>query len=222
MNRFARSGTNVIAAITALAWLIAFLIGKSEQAALFMGFIPARLSGVDVPWAAVPAILAPLTATLVHAGLVHLGLNLLIFVWCGAAVERVLGGAALVVLYLVGAYAAAIAQWALDPMGAVPMVGASGAISAVIGAFALSFGRAKRISSSPTLNRWINVLWLMVAWVVLQPLLAMGIFSVVLQVMMGWLAGGQGYLLATPAHVGGFAAGVLLQRPLLLWRYRKA
>ena len=209
MNRFARSATNLIAAITALAWLIAVLIGKAEQAALFMGFIPARLSGVDVPWAAVPAILTPLTATLVHAGLVHLGLNLLVFVWCGAAVERVLGGAALVVLYLVGAYAAAIAQWASDPMGAVPMVGASGAISAVIGAFALSFGRAKRISSSPTLNRWINVLWLMVAWVVLQ-------------VMMGWLAGGQGYLLATPAHVGGFAAGVLLQRPLLLWRYRKA
>jgi membrane associated rhomboid family serine protease len=78
-----------------------------------------------------------------------------------------------------------------------------------MGAFALSFGRARRISSSPTLNRWINALWLMAAWVVLQ-------------LMMGWLAGGQGFLLATPAHVGGFAAGLLLQRPLLLWRYRNA
>ncbi len=209
MNRFARSATNVIAAVTALAWLIAAMIGKSEQAALSMGFIPARLSGVEVPWAAVPTILTPLTATLVHAGLVHLGLNLLVFVWCGAAVERALGRTGIIVLYLIGAYAAAIAQWVLDPMGAVPMVGASGAISAVIGAFALSFGRAKRISSSPRINRWVNVLWLMIAWVVLQ-------------VMMGWLAGGQGYLLATPAHVGGFAAGLLLQRPLLLWRYRKA
>jgi membrane associated rhomboid family serine protease len=53
------------------------------------------------------------------------------------------------------------------------------------------------------------VAWLLVAWVVLQ-------------VMMGWLGNQQGYLLATPAHVGGFAAGLLLQRPLLLWRYRKA
>jgi hypothetical protein len=44
----------------------------------------------------------------------------------------------------------------------------------------------------------------------------------VLQMMMGWLAGGQGYLLATPAHIGGFVAGLLLQRPLLLWRYRSA
>jgi membrane associated rhomboid family serine protease len=89
------------------------------------------------------------------------------------------------------------------------MVGASGAISAVIGAFALSFGRPKRFTSSVAANRWINALWLMAAWVVLQ-------------LMMGWLAGGQGYLLATPAHVGGFAVGLLLQRPLLLWRYRSA
>jgi len=110
---------------------------------------------------------------------------------------------------MVGAYAAALAQWGMAPLSGVPMVGASGAISAVIGAFALSFGRARAITASPALNRWINALWLMVAWVVLQ-------------VMMGWLAGGQGYLLATPAHVGGFAAGLILQRPLLLWRYRKA
>ena len=209
MDRISRSATNVIAIVTALAWVIALVIGKSEQAALALGFIPARLSGVVVPWPAVPTILTPLTATLVHSGLIHLGFNLLVFVWCGAAVERVLGITGLLVLYVVGAYAAALAQWGVDPSGPVPMVGASGAISAVIGAFALSFGRAKRITSSPTLNRWINAAWLMAAWIVLQ-------------LMMGWLAGGQGYLLATPAHVGGFAVGLVLQRPLLLWRYRKA
>ena len=209
MDRISRSATNVIAIVTALAWVIALVIGKSEQAALALGFIPARLSGVVVPWPAVPTILTPLSATLVHSGLIHLGFNLLVFVWCGAAVERVFGITGLLVLYVVGAYAAALAQWGVDPSGTVPMVGASGAISAVIGAFALSFGRAKRITSSPTLNRWINAAWLMAAWIVLQ-------------LMMGWLAGGQGYLLATPAHVGGFAVGLVLQRPLLLWRYRKA
>jgi len=209
MKRFTASVTNVIAAVTAFAWVIAVVIGASEQAQLALGFIPARLSGEAVPWAAVPAILTPLTATLVHAGMVHLGFNLLIFVWCGTAVERVLGKTGLIVLYLVGAYAAALAQWALDPMGTVPMVGASGAISAVMGAFALSFGRAKAFTNNLRVNRWINVVWLMIAWVVLQ-------------MMMGWLAGGQGYLLATPAHIGGCAAGLLLQRPLLLWRYRKA
>ncbi|HVU29113.1 MAG TPA: rhomboid family intramembrane serine protease [Sphingomicrobium sp.] len=209
MQRLTSSATNVIAALTALAWVIAAVTGNSQSAAAAMGFIPARLSGEAVPFAALPAFLTPLSATLVHAGPVHLGFNLLIFIWCGAQVERVLGRTGLVVLYLVGAYAAALAQWSLDPSGSVPMVGASGAISAIIGAFALSFGRAKAVTNNLRINRWINVVWLLIAWVVLQ-------------VMMGWLAGAQGYLLATPAHVGGFAAGLLLQRPLLLWRYRKA
>ena len=208
MQRLTRSATNVIAAVTALAWVIAVVTGNSEQAALTMGFIPARLSGL-VPWIAVPTLLTPLTATLVHSGLIHIGFNLLIFLWCGSQVERVLGNTSLVILYVIGAYAAALAQWAVDPTGSVAMVGASGAISAVIGAYALSFGRAKRVSSSPAINRWVNVVWLLAAWVVLQA-------------MTGWLANGQGYLLATPAHVGGFVAGLLLQRPLLLWRYRKA
>ena len=209
MQRLTRSATNVIAAVTALAWVIAVVTGNSEQAALTMGFIPARLSGLAVPWIAIPTLLTPLTATLVHSGLIHIGFNLLIFLWCGSQVERVLGNTSLVILYVIGAYAAALAQWAVDPTGSVPMVGASGAISAVIGAYALSFGRAKWVSSSPAINRWVNVVWLLAAWVVLQA-------------MTGWLANGQGYLLATPAHVGGFVAGLLLQRPLLLWRYRKA
>ena len=209
MSRLPRTATNIIAAITAAAWLIAVVLGESERAAFALGFIPARFSLAATPFPAVPAWLTPLTATLVHSGLVHLGFNLLIFVWCGSAVERVLGMTGLILLYLVGAFAAAFAQWAVDPAGTVPMVGASGAISAVMGAFALSFGRAKAFTNNLRVNRWINVVWLMIAWVVLQ-------------MMMKWLADGEGYLLAAPAHVGGFAAGLLLQRPLLLWRYRKA
>jgi len=208
MDRIPRTATNAITILTVVAWIVGLLFAP-DVAALSLGFIPARLSGVAVPWPALPAILTPFSATLVHSGLIHLGFNLLVFVWCGTQVERVLGKTGLVVLYLIGAYAAALTQYATDPMGTVPMVGASGAISAVMGAFALSFGRARMLTRSPALNRWINALWLMAAWVVLQ-------------LMMGWLAGGQGYLLATPAHVGGFAAGLLLQRPLLLWRYRKA
>jgi membrane associated rhomboid family serine protease len=57
---------------------------------------------------------------------------------------------------------------------------------------------------------WLNVLWLLAAWVVLQ--VAMAIV----------LNAGQGILLAVGAHVGGFVAGVILARPLLLWRYRRA
>jgi membrane associated rhomboid family serine protease len=91
----------------------------------------------------------------------------------------------------------------------VPWIGASGAVSAVVGAFSLSFGRPKQIVKSIRVNRWLNALWLLAAWVVIQ-------------VMMGIIAGGQGIVIGTAAHIGGFIAGLLLQRPLLLWRYRNA
>jgi membrane associated rhomboid family serine protease len=209
MDRIPRTATVAITIVTALAWLAAVLSGNADRAAMVLGFVPARFSGLIAFSPAVPAFLSPLSATLVHSGLIHIGFNLLMFVWCGLQVERVLGRTGLISLYVVGAYASALTQWASNPLSTTPMVGASGAISAVLGAFALSFGRAKAFSSNLRVNRWINVVWLMVAWVVLQ-------------VMMGWLAGGQGYLLATPAHIGGFAAGLLLQRPLLLFHYRKA
>jgi len=209
MDRIPRTATIAITALTALAWLVAVVTLSSDEAALALGFIPARIGGPPVPWAALPVFLTPLSATLVHGGMVHLGFNLLVFVWCGQAVERVLGRTGLITLYVVGAYAAALAQWFAYPTSVVPMIGASGAISAVIGAFSLSFGRPRQFTRSQRVNRWINAAWLLVAWVVLQ-------------IMMGWLAGGQGILLAWPAHVGGFIAGLLLQRPLLLWRYRNA
>jgi membrane associated rhomboid family serine protease len=207
--RIGRTATVAIAALTAFAWLLTAAMGATNAAATTMGFIPARLSGLVDLSPAVPALLTPLSSTLVHGGLLHLAFNLLMLVWCGTAVERVLGRGALLLLYGVGAYAAAAAQWLVDPASMIPVIGASGAISAVIGAFALSFGETRRITRSPQLNRLINAAWLLAAWVVMQ-------------IMIGLLAGGQGVMLATPAHVGGFLAGLLLQRPLLLWRYRAA
>lgn len=204
-----RTATAWIAVATALFWLVAAMAGLNDNAAIALGFIPDRWSGAVLLGPAVPAFLTPLTAALVHAGLLHLALNLLIFVWCGTLVERVLGAKPLILIYVVSAYVAAIAQWAVDPHSQVPMVGASGAISGVIGAFALSFGQQKQLVRSPALNRSLNALWLLAAWVVLQ-------------LMTGMLAGFHGVLVATPAHVGGFVSGLLLQRPLLMWRYRRA
>jgi membrane associated rhomboid family serine protease len=204
-----RTVTAAIAALTAIAWLVVVAMGATSAATVTMGFIPARMSGLVDLSPAVPAVLTPLSSTLVHGGLLHLAFNLLMLMWCGTAVERVLGRGALVLIYGVGAFAAAAAQWLADPASLIPVIGASGAISSVIGAFALSFGQAKPITRSPQLNRLINAAWLLAAWVVMQ-------------IMIGLLAGVQGVLLATPAHVGGFLAGLLLQRPLLLWRYRTA
>ena len=89
------------------------------------------------------------------------------------------------------------------------MVGASGAVSALVGAFALSFSRPRPLVSNIRLNRAINIVWILVAWVGLQW-------------MASYLMGMQGVMVATGAHVGGFIAGVVLQKPLLLWRYRGA
>lgn len=204
-----RTATAWIAVVTAAFWLIAAVLGLQDQAAISMGFIPDRWSGAVLLGHAVPAFLTPLSSTLVHSGIAHLGLNMLILVWCGTAVERVLGPGPLLFIYAVSAYVAAVAQWLVEPHAGIPMVGASGAISGIVGAFALSFGQQKRIVSSMRLNRTLNALWLLAAWVVLQ-------------LMTGMLAGMQGVLLATPAHVGGFLAGLLMQRPLLMWRYRRA
>ena len=207
--RLPTTATAWIAVVTALCWIVAALLGLSDQAANAMGFIPERWSGAQMIGPAVPAYLTPLSATLAHAGILHLAFNLLILVWCGTQVERVLGAKALIFIYVVSAYVAAVAEWLVTPHATVPMVGASGAISGVIGAFALSFGQQKQIVKSRRLNRALNAMWLLAAWVVLQ-------------LMTGALAGFEGILVATPAHVGGFLSGLLLQRPLLVWRYRKA
>ncbi|HVH49634.1 MAG TPA: rhomboid family intramembrane serine protease [Sphingomicrobium sp.] len=192
-----------------ICWLLLSTLMSVDDAALTFGFIPARLSGDIGSPGLVPAFLTPLTATIAHGGALHLLINMIMLVWCGTWVERGLGARALVILYVFGAYAAALAQWSVDPSSVVPMIGASGAVSAIVGAFALSYGQPKRIVRSPGLNRALNALWLLVAWVALQ-------------LMTGWAAGTQGVLLATPAHVGGFLLGLVLQRPLLLWRYRGA
>jgi membrane associated rhomboid family serine protease len=204
-----RGATIVIAALTSVVSLALLAGNLGGAAAGMMGFVPARLSGLlDIPGAA-PALLTPFTATLVHGGFFHLFFNMFMLLVCGIAVERVLGAGALVALYLVSAMVAALAQWTVDPAGVAPVIGASGAVSGVLGAYALSFGRPKRLSASPAVNRAVHIVWLALAWTVLQ-------------VAVGYAAGAQGLMLATPAHVGGFLTGLVLQRPLLLWRYRKA
>ena len=205
---FRERATLALMAVTALVTLGIWVTGNLQYASTAMGFIAARIGGLDIS-PAVPAVLTPLSATLVHGDFLHLLINFLLFAYCGRQVERVLGVIPLVLLYVAGAYAAAAGQYALDPGSTAPMIGASGAISALVGAYAVSFGQPKMIVESLCLNRWLNIAWLMAAWIVLQWI-------------VGFLGGQQGTIIAIGAHVGGFIAGVLLQRPLLLWRYRRA
>ena len=197
-----------LAAATAAAWVLASLFGLTDLAARYASFVPADV-GEDIAGPRAPVWLTPLTATLVHGHIVHLAFNLLILVFCGRPAEGVVGPGGLVILYLVGAYAAAAGHYLVDPADLAPMIGASGAISAVLGAYAMLFGRNRVRVANPRLALWLNALWLMAAWIVLQ-------------LIVGHTFAGIGIGIAFAAHIGGFLAGVLLAYPLLLLRYRGA
>lgn len=157
-----------------------------------------------------PALLTPFSAALLHAGFLHLALNLFMLAICGVAVERAIGWKNLLALYLVGAGTAAAAQWASNPESQIPMIGASGAISAVVGAYALLFGKNRVTISNPFLARAIHVAWLAAAWIGLQLLFGYASRS------------SEGPTIAILAHVGGFLAGLALATPLHRLHWRRA
>ncbi len=198
--------TVTIAVATFSAWAAVAGAGLSERASIVAGFIPVRWSGGPEITDAVPAALTPLTATLVHGGLVHLVLNLVMLAFCGRFVEVALGRWGLALLYVVGAYAAALAQWLSEPGSFIPMVGASGAISALLGAYALLYGTRTARAIGPIPANVVNALWLAAAWTGVQ-------------LLIGFATGGE---IAIFAHIGGFASGLALARPMLRWRYRNA
>jgi membrane associated rhomboid family serine protease len=199
--------TLAIAAVTALAWFLAVGAGAGDAAAYSGVFIPARFHAPG--WDGLPVWLTPLSATLVHAGLVHLLFNLLMLLFCGRAVEGIIGPIGLAILYLVGGYAAAAAYYLAGPSSPDVMVGASGAISAVLGAYAILFGRNKVKLANPRLALWVHALWLGAAWVGLQ-------------LLTGYAFATGGPRIAVSAHIGGFIVGLVLAKPLLLLRYRRA
>ena len=198
-----------IAAVTLAAWLIAWAPGWQEAVVQAGGFVPAHVGTTSGPGWPVPALLTPLTATLVHSGFAHVAFNLVMLLFCGRSVERVLGGRGILILYLVGAYAAAAAQYAIGPDQSVPMIGASGAISALLGAYSLMFGRNKVKVAHHGLATFLNALWLGAAWIILN-------------LLVGLTFETAGLRIAVAAHIGGFIAGLVLMKPLLLLKWRGA
>ncbi len=196
--------THTIAIVTCVAWVLAVLTGRSEWAAYQLGFIPVR-QAMSLPFL-IPYGLTPLTATVVHGGLMHLAFNMLLFVYCGRTLEATLGWAPLLILYVAGAYGAATGQYFAGPNSEIPMIGASGAISAVLAVYALLFGRNEVRRVGPIPSHWVRALWLAAAWIGMQALIAVATLK-------------TGFGVATAAHVGGFIAGLVLARPLLSWRY---
>lgn len=193
--------TAALIAATVVAWLAQAngLLGNHVIPAA--GFIPARVTGLDLDWAA-PLWLTPLTATLLHGGLLHVGLNMLMLGFTGRSVEAVLGTGRLLLLYVVSAYAAAAGQFISSPGDVSPMIGASGAVSGVLAAYVMLYGTTPVQHANPKVGRLLAVLWVVVAWTGIQLLTGIAFSS-------------GGTAIAIAAHIGGFIAGVALT-PILL------
>lgn len=205
---------DVIAGVTTVLFLVQMLGGLIDRAAVIGGFIPARVHALaasgaqfDIPW--LPVWITPLSATLIHAGVLHIVFNMVMLIFCGRQVESLLGRWPTILIYVVGAYASAAAQWLADPSGVTPMIGASGAISALVGTYALIYSQraVKRIGPIPAYM--VRILWLAAAWIGLQLLVGLATGP---DTPMGGVA--------IAAHIGGFIAGLLLTRPLLYRRFR--
>jgi membrane associated rhomboid family serine protease len=200
--------TIIIAIVTSVAWLLGTVVSSQIDVYALGGFIPARILDGFTVVGALPWWLTPLSATLLHADLLHLGFNMLMLLWCGRQVEQAIGGKLLLLLYVVGAYAAALGQFALGPHETSVMVGASGAISALVAVYALVFSEQRVKPIGPIPSYVVRVVWLAAAWVGIQTLIGLGF-------------GVGNALIAVGAHIGGFIAGLILARPLLRLRYRR-
>lgn len=179
------------------------------------GLVPCRLTGQCASGLEVPhPTLTVLTSMFLHGGLFHVGGNML-YLWIfGDNVEDTLGHGRFLGFYLAAGAAAAVSQVLMSPSSTVPMIGASGAVSGVLGAYLLLFPHA-RILTLVTFGFFWRFIHLPAA-------IVLG-FWVVVQFLNGYLtfaeAGGGGGGVAWFAHIGGFLAGMLL---LPLLRSRRA
>jgi len=148
---------------------------------------------------------AVLVAMFLHANLIHIFGNML-FLWIfGNNIEDEMGPLFFVLFYLVCGIAAAGAHIALFPHSATPVIGASGAIAGVMGAYLVRFPRARVLTVLPIL---LFIPFWLPAWVVLLAFFVEQFF--ISAVNSG---------VATAAHIGGFATGAL--RGLIFLRHRR-
>jgi rhomboid family protein len=142
-----------------------------------------------------------LTSMFLHGSWMHL-LGNMWFLWIfGNNVEDAMGRLRFVAFYLLTGGAAALAQVVLNPTSAVPMVGASGAISGVMGAYIVLYPRVRVFMIVPLGFILTSMAW--PAWMMLG-------YWLLLQFVSGLIAPQEGGGVAFWAHFGGFVAGVVL------------
>lgn len=187
-------------------WQVQLRLSVSDQASVTfvmrLGLVPAYLLSPSI-WSQmiVPAPLTLVTSMFVHGGLFHLAGNML-YLWVfGDNVEDAMGPVRFVLFYLLCGLGAAVSQVVLMPGSVVPMVGASGAIAGVLGAYMILYPAARVLT--------LVFLFIFVRLMVLPAVLLLGLWFL-LQLLSAVVGGGAG--VAWFAHIGGFLVGVVLVR----------
>lgn len=178
----------------------------SQQAAELFAFqygaIPAIVFGqASLPEEAVaiPVALTLVSSMFLHGSWMHLLGNML-YLWIfGNNIEDVMGHAKFVLFYTLSGILAALSHALTDPSSQIPMVGASGAISAVLGAYILLFPRAH-----------VLVLLPMIGMTRVAAGIVLGMWFVTQLISGGMSMGAAGGGVAFFAHIGGFIAGMAL------------
>ena len=182
------------------------LAPASEREAIFqLGFIPANASGIaplPADFALLPAWMTIFTSMFLHGGWMHIGGNML-YLWIfGDNVEESMGRFKFVLFYALCGIAAALAQSAVDPASRIPMIGASGGIAGILGAYLMlhPIAAIRTFVLIIIFVRFINL----PAWIILS--IWIGGQFVAVPNALASDGGGVAYF----AHIGGFAAGMLL------------
>lgn len=146
-----------------------------------------------------------------HLSIGHLIGNMLFLVVFGISLEAGLGRRSFALFYLVGGLGADVAHTLFNPSSPIPALGASGAISAVMGGYVMLYPRAKIftwvIPPLPFVWGWIRAAWLIGVLMALQ--------AVEAYFLLATAYGGSGGGVAYFAHFGGFAAGAMLVMAVL-------
>lgn len=197
----------VLTRLLMYANIVAFLVTWWMQShgvqwiAAGYGMVPSRLSA-DPGGESVKL----LTSTFLHAGGAHLGWNMLFLHIFGDNVEDAMGHVRFGVFYILAGIAGGLAQYIIDPLSTVPLVGASGAIAGVLGAYMVLYPSAPVVVFNPLILP-LPILplpaWLVVGWWFLSNLVG-GFVSLF----------GSASQIAYMAHLGGFALGLLATRTM--------
>ncbi len=170
------------------------------------GFIPAKLTLFLRGESPSPYFWTIFTSMFVHGGWAHIISNMWYLIIFGDNVEDRMGKLGYLILYLTSGLSAALTQYLVAPFSKVPMVGASGAISGVLGAYLVLFPRARILALVPDPFTFgiffrivpISAFFFMFVWFGLQLLQGLAILPIA-----GKIGG-----VAFWAHIGGFIWGV--------------